>query len=49
VAAVDVLDRIRALTSQPAKDLVHSHWRWDGWYSAKAYRSDASETGHPQP
>jgi cyclase len=38
-AAAAVLARIRALTRQPVKYLVHSHWHWDHWYGAQVYRA----------
>lgn len=38
-AAAAVLARIRALTRQPVKYLVHSHWHWDHWYGAEVYRA----------
>jgi glyoxylase-like metal-dependent hydrolase (beta-lactamase superfamily II) len=38
-AAAAVLTRIRVLTSQPVKYLVHSHWHWDHWYGAQVYRA----------
>ena len=37
--AAAVLARIRKLTSQPVKYLVHSHWHWDHWYGAEVYRA----------
>lgn len=33
-----VLAEIRKLTSLPVKYLVNSHWHWDHWYGAEAYR-----------
>lgn len=38
-AAAAILARIRKLTSQPVKFLVHSHWHWDHWYGAEVYRA----------
>ena len=38
-AATAVLARIRAITSQPIKYLVLSHWHWDHWYGAEVYRA----------
>lgn len=38
-AAAAVLARIRKLTSQPVKYLVHSHWHWDHWYGTEVYRA----------
>ena len=36
-AAAAVLAEIRALTPQPVRYLVHSHWHWDHWYGAEVY------------
>ena len=36
-AARAVLARIRALTRQPVRYLVFSHWHWDHWYGAEVY------------
>jgi glyoxylase-like metal-dependent hydrolase (beta-lactamase superfamily II) len=36
-AAAAVLAEIRALTNQPVRYLVHSHWHWDHWYGAQVY------------
>lgn len=38
-AAAAVLARIRSLTSQPVRYLVHSHWHWDHWYGVEVYRA----------
>lgn len=37
-AAARVLAEIRRLTPQPVRYLVYSHWHWDHWYGAEAYR-----------
>ena len=37
-AATAVLNEIRALTTQPVRYVVHSHWHWDHWYGAEVYR-----------
>jgi glyoxylase-like metal-dependent hydrolase (beta-lactamase superfamily II) len=37
-AAARVLSEIRALTPQPVRYLVHSHWHWDHWYGAEVYQ-----------
>jgi glyoxylase-like metal-dependent hydrolase (beta-lactamase superfamily II)/ketosteroid isomerase-like protein len=37
-AAAAVLNEIRALTMQPVKYVVHSHWHWDHWYGAQVYK-----------
>jgi cyclase len=37
-AAARVLSEIRAMTSQPVRYLVHSHWHWDHWYGAEVYK-----------
>ena len=37
-AAAAVLTSIRALTTQPVKYVVHSHWHWDHWYGAQVYK-----------
>lgn len=37
-AAENVLAEIRKITTQPVKYLVHSHWHWDHWYGAEAYK-----------
>jgi cyclase len=36
-AAAAVLAEIRALTTQPVRYIVHSHWHWDHWYGAEVY------------
>lgn len=36
-AARAVIAGIRALTSQPVKYVVNSHWHWDHWYGTEAY------------
>lgn len=38
-AAAQVLSEIRALTNQPVRYVVHSHWHWDHWYGAEVYRN----------
>jgi glyoxylase-like metal-dependent hydrolase (beta-lactamase superfamily II) len=38
-AAAAVLDQIRALTPQPVRYVVHSHWHWDHWYGAEVYKN----------
>lgn len=37
-AAAAVLAEIRALSAQPIRYLVHSHWHWDHWYGAEVYK-----------
>jgi len=37
-AAAQVLREIRAMTPQPVRYLVHSHWHWDHWYGAQVYK-----------
>ncbi len=37
-AAENVIAEIRKLTPQPVKYLVNSHWHWDHWYGAEAYK-----------
>jgi glyoxylase-like metal-dependent hydrolase (beta-lactamase superfamily II) len=37
-AAESVLAGIRRMTDQPVRWLVLSHWHWDHWYGAEAYR-----------
>ena len=37
-AAAAVLTEIRALTKQPVKYVIHSHWHWDHWYGAQVYK-----------
>jgi cyclase len=37
-AAAQVLSEIRAMTPQPVRYVVHSHWHWDHWYGAEVYR-----------
>jgi glyoxylase-like metal-dependent hydrolase (beta-lactamase superfamily II) len=37
-AAAAVLKEIRALTPQPVRYVVHSHWHWDHWYGAQIYK-----------
>jgi cyclase len=37
-AAAAVLREIRALTNQPVRYLIHSHWHWDHWYGAEVYK-----------
>jgi glyoxylase-like metal-dependent hydrolase (beta-lactamase superfamily II) len=36
-AAAAVLAEIRAMSTQPVRYLVHSHWHWDHWYGAEVY------------
>ena len=36
-AAAAVLAQIRALTSQPVRYIVNSHWHWDHWYGTEVY------------
>lgn len=36
-AARAVIAGIKALTSQPVKFVVNSHWHWDHWYGTEAY------------
>jgi glyoxylase-like metal-dependent hydrolase (beta-lactamase superfamily II)/ketosteroid isomerase-like protein len=38
-AAAQVLGEIRAMTEQPVRYLVHSHWHWDHWYGAEVYKN----------
>lgn len=33
-----VIAEIRKITNQPVKYLVISHWHWDHWYGAEAYK-----------
>ena len=37
-AAETVLNEIRALTKQPIRYLVYSHWHWDHWYGGEVYK-----------
>jgi len=37
-AARAVIAEIRKITDKPVKYLVISHWHWDHWYGAEAYR-----------
>jgi glyoxylase-like metal-dependent hydrolase (beta-lactamase superfamily II) len=37
-AADAVLHEIRAITSQPVRYVVNSHWHWDHWYGTEVYR-----------
>jgi glyoxylase-like metal-dependent hydrolase (beta-lactamase superfamily II) len=37
-AAAAVLAQIRALTKQPVRYVVNSHWHWDHWYGTEVYR-----------
>ena len=36
-AAEAVLHEIRAITSQPVRYVVNSHWHWDHWYGTEVY------------
>ncbi len=36
-AAAAVLAQIKALTSQPVRYVVNSHWHWDHWYGTEVY------------
>ena len=36
-AAAAVIAGIRALTDQPVRYVVNSHWHWDHWYGTEAY------------
>ena len=38
-AAAQVLSEIRAMTAQPVRYLIHSHWHWDHWYGAEVYKN----------
>ncbi len=37
-AASAVLAEIRALTDQPVRYIVNSHWHWDHWYGTQVYK-----------
>lgn len=37
-AASAVLAEIRAMTDQPVRYLVQSHWHWDHWFGAEVYK-----------
>src|SRR5262244_2717889 len=37
-AARAVIAEIRKITDKPVKYLVISHWHWDHWYGAEAYK-----------
>jgi cyclase len=37
-AAAEVLAQIRALTAQPVRWIVSSHWHWDHWYGTQTYQ-----------
>ena len=37
-AAAAVLAGIRALTDQPVRYVVNSHWHWDHWYGTQVYK-----------
>jgi glyoxylase-like metal-dependent hydrolase (beta-lactamase superfamily II) len=37
-AARAVIAEIRKITNKPVKYLVFSHWHWDHWYGAEAYK-----------
>jgi cyclase len=39
-AAAAVLAEIRAMTRQPVRYIVHSHWHWDHWYGAEVYKRE---------
>ena len=48
-AAAAILAEIRALTKQPVRYLVLSHWHWDHWYGAEVYKAaypDLTIVGH---
>src|SRR5678815_762713 len=36
-AAEAVLREIRAITTQPVRYVVNSHWHWDHWYGTEVY------------
>lgn len=36
-ASAEVLRQIRALTPQPVRYVVNSHWHWDHWYGTQTY------------
>ena len=38
-AAAAVLAEIRALTPQPVRYVVNSHWHWDHWYGTEVYQA----------
>lgn len=38
-AASNVLSEIRAMTDQPVRYLVQSHWHWDHWFGAEVYKT----------
>ncbi|MES2917616.1 MAG: MBL fold metallo-hydrolase, partial [Pseudomonadota bacterium] len=37
-AAEAVLREVRAITNQPVRYVVNSHWHWDHWYGTEVYR-----------
>jgi glyoxylase-like metal-dependent hydrolase (beta-lactamase superfamily II) len=37
-ASAAVLAEIRALTDQPVRWIVNSHWHWDHWYGTETYQ-----------
>jgi cyclase len=37
-ASAAVLAEIRAITNQPVKWIVNSHWHWDHWYGTETYQ-----------
>jgi glyoxylase-like metal-dependent hydrolase (beta-lactamase superfamily II) len=37
-ASAAVLAQIRALTDQPVRWIVNSHWHWDHWYGTQTYQ-----------
>jgi cyclase len=37
-AAAAVLAEIRAMTNQPVRWIVNSHWHWDHWYGTETYQ-----------
>ena len=37
-ASAAVLAEIRAITTQPVKWIVNSHWHWDHWYGTETYQ-----------
>jgi cyclase len=37
-AAEAVLREVRAMTNQPVRYVVNSHWHWDHWYGTEVYK-----------